>query len=70
MNISLSEGSLSYFDFHYLIGTPDGIEHLVERHEMGLFEREVMEMAYKQAGLQITFDEEGLLGRGLYIGRN
>jgi ubiquinone/menaquinone biosynthesis C-methylase UbiE len=68
MNLSLSEGALSYFDFHYLIGTLEGIEHFVERHELGLFEREEMEMAFTQAGLQVNYDEEGLTGRGLYIG--
>jgi ubiquinone/menaquinone biosynthesis C-methylase UbiE len=68
MNLSLSEGKISYFDFHYLIGTLDGIEHFVERHELGLFEREEMEMAFTKAGLQVDYDEEGLTGRGLYIG--
>jgi len=68
MNLSLLDGRISHFDFHYLIGTPDGIEHFVERHELGLFERKEMEAAFVAASLQVTFDEEGLIGRGLYIG--
>ncbi|OGO16314.1 MAG: hypothetical protein A2Z14_12290 [Chloroflexi bacterium RBG_16_48_8] len=68
MNLSHSEGRISYFDFHYLIGTLDGIEHFVERHELGLFEKEEMEAAFIAADLQVTFDEGGLIGRGLYIG--
>ncbi len=68
MNLSLSEGSVSFFDFHYLIGTLDGIEHFVERHELGLFETEEMKSAFTEAGLQVIHDEEGLTGRGLYIG--
>jgi ubiquinone/menaquinone biosynthesis C-methylase UbiE len=68
MNLSLSEGKTSYFDFHYLIGTLDGIQHFVERHELGLFEREEMEMAFTRAGLQVAYDEEGLTSRGLYLG--
>jgi hypothetical protein len=63
------DGRLSYFDLHYLIGTPEGTEHLVERHELGLFEQEEMRAALEGAGLQVTYDEEGLMGRGLYIGR-
>jgi SAM-dependent methyltransferase len=69
MNLSLSEGKLSYFDFQYLIGTLDGIEHCVEYHELGLFEREEMEIAFTKTGLQVDYDEEGLTGRGLYIGQ-
>jgi ubiquinone/menaquinone biosynthesis C-methylase UbiE len=70
MNLSLSKGDLSYFDFHYLIGTLEGVEHFVEHHELGLFERVETEKAYRAAGLLVSYDEEGLTGRGLYIGRN
>jgi SAM-dependent methyltransferase len=67
MNVSCVDGRLSYFDFHYLIGTPQGVEHTVERHELGLFEREEMEGALADAGLKVAYDEEGISGRGLYI---
>ena len=67
MNTSCAQGRLSYFEFHYLIGTPEGVEHMVERHELGLFERQDMEDALAGAGLEVTYDEEGLIGRGLYI---
>lgn len=69
MNISSVEGKLSYFDFHYLIGTPEGFDYFTERHELGLFEMEEMNTALKDAGLDVTYDEKGLTGRGLYIGR-
>jgi ubiquinone/menaquinone biosynthesis C-methylase UbiE len=69
MNLSQSEGNLSYFDFHYLIGTLEGVEHITERHELGLFKKEEMEAAFTDAGLLVLFDEEGLTGRGLYIGK-
>jgi SAM-dependent methyltransferase len=69
MNLSLAEGNLSYFDFHYLIGTLDGIEHFTERHELGLFEKAEMQAAFHKSGLSVSFDEDGLTGRGLYIGK-
>lgn len=69
VNTSFVDGRLSYFDLHYLIGTPEGTEHFVERHELGLFDRAEMTAAFEAAGLAVSYDEEGLMDRGLYIGR-
>lgn len=69
MNIGCVEGKLSFFDFHYLIGTPEGVEYFVERHELGLFDTEEMSGAMKGTGLEVIYDDEGLTGRGLFIGR-
>jgi len=69
VNTSFARGRLSYFDLHYLIGTPEGTEHAVEHHELGLFEQEEMLAAFQAAGLTVSYDEEGLTGRGLYLGR-
>lgn len=69
INTSHADGRLSYFDLHYLVGTPGGVEHFVERHELGLFEKEEMIDAFRAASLEVSYDPEGLMGRGLYIGR-
>jgi SAM-dependent methyltransferase len=69
INNSCVEGKLSYFDFHYLIGTPKGVEYFIERHELGLFEMDEMVEAFTTSGLEVTYDEKGLTGRGLYIGQ-
>jgi hypothetical protein len=68
VSTSFRNGRLSWFDFHYLIATPEGTEHLVERHELGLFERSEMKAAFVDAGLAARYDEHGLTGRGLWIG--
>ena len=68
MNTSQVRGTISIVDFHYLVGTSEGVKYFNEFHELGLFTRNEMEMAFVQAGLQVHFDEKGLTGRGLYIG--
>jgi SAM-dependent methyltransferase len=67
INTSYAEGALSWFDLHYLIGTPEGTDHFVEHHEMGLFTIEEMLVAFSEAGLNAEYDPNGLMGRGMYI---
>src|SRR5919198_4602449 len=69
INTSFVNGRLSIMDMHYLIGTPEGTEHYVERHELGLFTTEEMRHALTTCGLEVTYDAIGLTGRGLYIGQ-
>jgi ubiquinone/menaquinone biosynthesis C-methylase UbiE len=67
INTSSVDGLLSYFDLHYLIGTPEKTEHFVEHHEMGLFTIQEMLDAFHHANLEVEYDPNGLMGRGLYI---
>jgi SAM-dependent methyltransferase len=69
INTSFVKGTLSYFDLHYLIGTPQGTEHFVERHELGLFEIEETLDAFAKAAFEVQYDDEGLTGRGLYLAK-
>lgn len=69
MSFSEQEGPLSRLRFEYLIGTPDGIQHEAEIHELGLFTVEEMHSAFEQAGLTATYDPVGLSDRGLYLAR-
>ncbi len=68
MNVSSIENGLSILHFHYMVGTPQGIDYWQEHHEMGLFTHEEYAQAFEAAGLDVTYDEYGLWGRGLYIG--
>jgi ubiquinone/menaquinone biosynthesis C-methylase UbiE len=68
MSLSKRRGRLSLIEFQYLIGTPKGIEHEKEVHELALFTHKEYMDAFKAAGLQVTHDADGLDGRGLYIG--
>ena len=68
MNISEVDGHLSFFVFHYTVGTPQGVDYFTERHELGLFTHEEYLEAFRKTGIDVIHDPEGLDGRGLYIG--
>ena len=68
VNHSRREGTVSILDFQYLVGTPEGVEHFAERHELGLFAHEDYRAAFERAELHVEHDPEGLMGRGLYMG--
>jgi SAM-dependent methyltransferase len=68
MSRSARKGNISIIEFQYLVGTPKGIEHQVEVHELGLFSKSDMRDAFRAASLKVSYDAEGLDGRGLYIG--
>lgn len=65
---SRAENGVSIMDFHYLVGTLDGVEHFVEVHELGLFTDEQYQEALTATGLTVSKDFPGLMNRGLYIG--
>jgi SAM-dependent methyltransferase len=67
MNVSTREGRLAIMHFHYLVGTPDGVQRFEERHEAALFTDEEYRAAFAAAGLAVDHDDQGLIGRGLYL---
>ena len=61
-------GRISRLTFDYEVTGPKGTRHATELHELGLFTMEEMKGAFAEAGLAVTYDPEGLTGRGLYVG--
>ena len=61
---------MSIMDLHYLIAeNGKDIEHIVDRHLMGLFEVETTLEIMKSCGFDAKFLTKGLMkNRGLYIG--
>jgi ubiquinone/menaquinone biosynthesis C-methylase UbiE len=68
MSYSSRKGTISIIEFQYLVGTSKGIQHSVEQHQLGLFNKEEYLDAFHKAGLKVIHDPKGLDGRGLYIG--
>jgi len=69
MSYSGQKRKISTLEFHYMIGTPKGVRHSIERHELGLFTHKEYVDALRSSGLEVVHDAKGLDGRGLYIGR-
>jgi SAM-dependent methyltransferase len=67
MSLSGRDGDVSILLYHYLRGTPEGIEHYTERLELGLFTRDEMTWAFESVQTAVRYDSEGLIGRGLYL---
>ena len=63
----LRDERISTTEMHYVVATPDGVEHFVEHHELYLFTNDEMRSAFEAAGLAVDYDAAGLTGRGLWI---
>lgn len=68
MYVSERDHALARLRIHYMVGTPAGVEHFEEVHELGLFDRADFEAAFASAGLRLEFDPGGPTATGLYIG--
>ena len=68
MYASKIAGRVSILDINFLVGTPNGVEHFIERHEMGLFTHEDYIAAINDAGLDVAYDLKGPFKRGIYFG--
>ncbi|MFN2528058.1 MAG: class I SAM-dependent methyltransferase [Candidatus Baltobacteraceae bacterium] len=67
MNVSRRDGNVSIVNYHYMVGSSDGIRTFTEAHRLTLFTHEEYRAALTRAGFRFEFDEQGLMNRGLYI---
>lgn len=68
MNLWLQKGQLSQGHSHILVMSDSEIRHMEELHELGLFTNEQYNDAMQAAGLDVEYDDYGLIGRGLFVG--
>lgn len=64
---SRRDGDRAWLRRWYAAATPDDITTVHEEHELGLFRRDEYLAAFRSAGLDAEWDEDGLAGRGLVI---
>lgn len=69
MNVNEVRGNVSVINFHYMVATPTGVQHFTEEHELGLYSRDQYLSAFESAGLGTEWESDGLIGRGMYVGR-
>ena len=69
MGVSKTDGAVALLDLHHMVATPAGVETFTTHHRLGLFADWEYEAAFRAAGLTAERDEEGLMGRGLYVAR-
>jgi hypothetical protein len=69
MYTSKREGLIAVLDIHYLVGTPDLVEHFTEQHRVGLFTKAEHLSAMSDVDLDVYFNPKGPFNRGLYVGR-
>lgn len=72
INTARKENGISHLNFHYMVGTANGVEYFSEDHELGLWTNDEYLSALENAGLQASFQTEGpktqeLYKRGLYV---
>ena len=63
------EGRMSIYDSHYVVGTPAGVTHFIERQELALFTDAEYVDALQRVGLQPLPADVELFGYGLYVAR-
>ena len=61
-------GDVTHLAAHHLIATVDGVDYVVDEHELRLFAREDHEGAFKKAGLAVETTASPMPSRDRYIG--
>jgi hypothetical protein len=62
------EGNISVMRMEHVVTTPKGTREFTEEHRLALYTTQEFQEAFEQAGLSFEVIEEGLSGRGVYIG--
>ena len=70
MTVAERDGKIVNLTMHHMVGRPGKVEVFVEHHQEAMHTVEEYTAAFQNAGLTVTHDNEGLIGRGLFVGVN
>jgi SAM-dependent methyltransferase len=62
------DADTSLLEMHHFVGWPQAPRYVASNHALTLFTRSDYEAAFATAGLSVTHDEHGLMGRGMFVG--
>lgn len=68
MGVSKKHRNIAILDFHFLIGTKNGIKYFHDKHELALFDAAKFLKILKDSGFNARYLKKGLTeGKGLYV---
>ena len=68
MYVGKVDGTVVTNEIEYMIGTPEGVSHFSETHQMGLYTQDDYTRAMDKARLEVLQeDPRGFFGNGLYV---
>ena len=65
---SRRDGNKTHLELHHLVGNMDGVEYLIDHHELTLFTDREYNEAFHLAGLSVERVDDQMPGRDRYIG--
>jgi hypothetical protein len=68
MTIAERHGKIVDLKMYHMVGRPNKVEEFVEHHREAMHTPEEYMEAFKKVGLTVDYDEQGLIGRGLFMG--
>ena len=60
-------GNTTHLEMHHLVATREGVDHLVDEHDLTLFTTEEYERAFVAAGLEVSVVQGPMPGRDRFV---
>ncbi|MCU0667484.1 MAG: class I SAM-dependent methyltransferase [Patescibacteria group bacterium] len=61
------DGNISILTLHNLVESPDGKYEFTEEHKLAMYSKDELASAFKEAGLNMEWQDQGLSARGLCV---